>query len=167
MENYRRLNLLLGWGVFLISLIVYLLTIEPTASFWDCGEFIATAFKLEVGHPPGAPFFMLLGRFFTLFAGNDVTKVAITMNILSAMASAFTILFLFWTITHLVKKFYSSEEKLSPSAVITIMGSGIVGALALIKSKGKGKKDEQKVTTGWEETQEQDKDDEPPSQESE
>src|SRR5210317_1870296 len=111
MGNYRRLNLLLGWGVFLISLIVYLLTIEPTASFWDCGEFIATAFKLEVGHPPGAPFFMILGRFFTLFAGNDVTKVAITMNILSAMASAFTILFLFWTLTHLVRKFYSKEEQ--------------------------------------------------------
>ena len=130
MENYRRLNLLIGWGVFIISLIVYLLTIEPTTSFWDCGEFIATAYKMEVGHPPGAPFFMVLGRLFTLFAGNDVSKIAITMNILSAMASAFTILFLFWTITHLVKKFYSTDDNLSLSNTITIMGSGIVGALA-------------------------------------
>ena len=73
MENFRRYNLILGWGVFLVSLIVYLLTMEPTASFWDCGEFIATAYKMEVGHPPGAPFFMVLGRFFTLFAGGDVT----------------------------------------------------------------------------------------------
>jgi len=99
MEKYRQYNLILGWGVFLISLIVYMLTIEPTASFWDCGEFIATAYKMEVGHPPGAPFFMLMGRFFTLFAGGDVTKVALTMNVLSGTASAFTILFLFWTIT--------------------------------------------------------------------
>ncbi|MEN8202182.1 MAG: DUF2723 domain-containing protein [Bacteroidota bacterium] len=130
MEKYRQYNLILGWGVFLISLIVYLLTIEPTASFWDCGEFIATAYKMEVGHPPGAPFFMLLGRFFTLFAGGDVTKVAVTMNILSGTASAFTILFLFWTITHLVKKFFAAEETTSPVAMITIFGSALVGSLA-------------------------------------
>ena len=90
MTNFRKYNLILGWGVFLVSLIVYLLTMEPTASFWDCGDVIATAYKMEVGHPPGAPFFMILGRFFTLFAGGDVTKVAVTMNILSATASAFT-----------------------------------------------------------------------------
>jgi len=130
MEKYRQYNLILGWGVFLISLIVYLLTMEPTASFWDCGEFIATAYKMEVGHPPGAPFFMVLGRFFTLFAGGDVTKVALTMNILSATASAFTILFLFWTITHLVKKFFASENATSPVVMITIFGSAIVGSLA-------------------------------------
>ncbi len=130
MEKYRQYNLILGWGVFLISLIVYMLTIEPTASFWDCGEFIATAYKMEVGHPPGAPFFMVLGRFFTLFAGGDVTKVALTMNVLSGTASAFTILFLFWTITHLVKKFYSSDEAKSPVAMITIFGSALVGSLA-------------------------------------
>lgn len=100
MDNFRRYNLILGWAVFLVSLIVYLLTMEPTASFWDCGEFIATAYKLEVGHPPGAPFFMILGRFFTLFAGGDVSKVAFTMNFLSITASAFTILFLFWTLPH-------------------------------------------------------------------
>jgi len=130
MENFRRYNLILGWGVFLVSLIVYLLTMEPTASFWDCGEFIATAYKMEVGHPPGAPFFMVLGRFFTLFAGGDVTKVAVTMNVLSAMASAFTILFLFWTLTHLVKKFYKKEEQNGPVAMITIFGAALVGSLA-------------------------------------
>lgn len=130
MERYRSYNLLLGWGVFLISLIVYLLTMEPTASFWDCGEFIATAYKLEVGHPPGAPFFMLLGRFFTLFAGSDVTKVAVTVNVLSATASAFTILFLFWTITHLVRKFFNGDEVNSATALVTIFGSALVGSLA-------------------------------------
>lgn len=130
MEKYRQYNLILGWGVFLVSLIVYLLTMEPTASFWDCGEFIATAFKMEVGHPPGAPFFMLLGRFFTLFAGGDVNKVAVSVNVLSATASAFTILFLFWTVTHLVKKLFSPEEAASPVAMITIFGAALVGSLA-------------------------------------
>jgi len=130
MENFRRYNLILGWGVFLISLIVYLLTMEPTASFWDCGEFIATAYKMEVGHPPGAPFFMVLGRFFTLFAGGDVTKVAVTMNFLSALASAFTILFLFWTLTHLIRKFFNKEEQHGPVAMITIFGAALVGSLA-------------------------------------
>lgn len=130
MEKFRQYNLILGWGVFLVSLIVYLLTMEPTASFWDCGEFIATAYKMEVGHPPGAPFFMLLGRFFTLFAGGDVTKVAVTMNVLSATASAFTILFLFWTLTHLVKKFFVPDESNTPVAMITIFGSALVGSLA-------------------------------------
>ena len=130
MENFRRYNLILGWGVFLVSLIVYLLTMEPTASFWDCGEFIATAYKMEVGHPPGAPFFMILGRFFTLFAGGNVANIAVTMNILSATASAFTILFLFWTLTHLVRKFYAVDESKSPVAMITIFGAALVGSLA-------------------------------------
>ena len=130
MENFRRYNLILGWGVFLVSLIVYLLTMEPTASFWDCGEFIATAYTMEVGHPPGAPFFMVLGRLFTLFAGGDVTKVAVTMNILSASASAFTILFLFWTLTHLVRKFFTAEDGKSPAAMVTIFGAALVGSLA-------------------------------------
>ena len=130
MENFRRYNLILGWGVFLVSLIVYLLTMEPTASFWDCGEFIATAYKMEVGHPPGAPFFMILGRFFTLFAGGDVTKVAVSINVLSALASAFTILFLFWTLTHLVRKFFSKDEQNEKVAMISIFGAGLVGSLA-------------------------------------
>ncbi|MBN2348497.1 MAG: DUF2723 domain-containing protein [Bacteroidales bacterium] len=131
MKRFQLLNTLVGWVVFIIASIVYLSTIEPTASFWDCGEFIASAFKLEVGHPPGAPFFMILARFFTIFARNDVTSVAKMVNSLSALASAFTILFLFWTITHLAKKFVSqSENQISSAAIILILGSGVIGSLA-------------------------------------
>jgi len=130
MKTYKFYNALLGWITFLIAAITYLLTIEPTTSFWDCGEFIAAAFKLEVGHPPGAPFFMILGRFFTLFADNPA-NAAKMMNILSALASAFTILFLFWTITHLVKKIISkANQELNIGELIAILGSGFVGALA-------------------------------------
>ena len=93
-----------------LPLLFILSTIEPTASFWDCGEFISSAFKLEVGHPPGAPFFMIIGRFFTLFAGNDVTLVAKMVNAMSALFSALTILFLFWSITHLAKKILVKDE---------------------------------------------------------
>ena len=103
MKQYKLLNNVVGGVVFLISLVTYLLTIEPTASFWDCGEFISTAYKLEIGHPPGAPFFMLMARFFTLFA-SDVHEVAKMVNIFSAFMSALTILFLFWTITHLARR---------------------------------------------------------------
>ena len=130
MKNYKLLNLISGWAVFLAAAIVYLLTIEPTASFWDCGEFISTAYKLEVGHPPGAPFFMLLGRFFTLFAGGP-ENAAMSVNVLSALASAFTIMFLFWSITHLARKVVDkSNETLTPGNVLAILGSGLVGALA-------------------------------------
>lgn len=128
--KYQKLNIILGWLAFAVAAFVYILTIEPTASFWDCGEFIATGYKLEVGHPPGAPFFMLLTRFFTLFAGNNVEKVAMMANIMSALASAFTILFLFWTITHLAKKFIKAGEELTMGQTMAIMGSGLVGALA-------------------------------------
>ena len=103
MKKYNVLNNALGWLTFLIAAVVYLLTIEPTTSLWDCGEFIATAYKLEVGHPPGAPLFMIIARFFSLFASSEA-EVAKMVNSLSALASAFTILFLFWTITHLAKK---------------------------------------------------------------
>ena len=109
MRSYKLINVSLGWVAFLVSAIVYLLTVEPTMSLWDCGEFIATAFKLEVGHPPGAPMFMIMGRFFSLFA-SDVGKVALTINIMSALASAFTILFLFWTITHLANKIFAGNK---------------------------------------------------------
>src|SRR5690349_20866572 len=104
MNSYRRINNIIGWLVFAIAAYTYLSTIEPTGSFWDCGEFIATANKLEVGHPPGAPLFMLLARIFILFAGPNVAKIPIMVNILSALMSAFTILFLFWTITHFARK---------------------------------------------------------------
>lgn len=130
MSKFRIYNLTIGWTIFLVSAVVYLMTIEPTTSFWDCGEFIATAFKLEVGHPPGAPFFMILGRFFTLFAGGNELAVAKTMNVLSGLSSAFTILFLFWTITHLARKFYNRGTEFNTWQMITIMGAGAVGALA-------------------------------------
>jgi hypothetical protein len=128
--NYRRLNNITGWFLFFISFIVYLLTLEPTVSFWDCGEFILTAFKLQVGHPPGAPLFVMIGRVATLFAGGDLSKVALMMNGLSALCSAFTILFLFWTITHLVRKVLNNGTGTETKNVFAIMGSGIVGALS-------------------------------------
>jgi hypothetical protein len=114
MKNYSLINRVTGWAVFLISAIVYLLTIEPTTSFWDTGEFITTAFKLQIGHPPGAPIFMIIGRFFTLFGGAE--GAAVMMNVMSALASAFTILFLFWSITHLAKKMVVIDGK--PQQVI-------------------------------------------------
>ncbi|MGD9556637.1 MAG: DUF2723 domain-containing protein [Mangrovibacterium sp.] len=126
-KNYRLLNNVAGWVAFVIASVTYLSTIEPTASFWDCGEFITTSYKLEVGHPPGAPFFMILGRFFSLFA--SPSNVAMMINSLSALASAFTILFLFWTITHLARKMAGSET-LTTGQTLAILGSGMVGALA-------------------------------------
>ncbi|MBU1370990.1 MAG: DUF2723 domain-containing protein, partial [Bacteroidetes bacterium] len=90
--NFNKLNNLVGWLVFLIATVVYFLTLEPTASWWDCGEYIATAYKLQVGHPPGAPLFQMIGRFFTLFAFGDETRVALMMNAMSALSSSFTIL---------------------------------------------------------------------------
>jgi len=130
MKTFKFRNNITGWIIFLIALVVYLLTIEPTTSFWDCGEFISSAYKLEVGHPPGAPFFMLLARFFSLFAGSNATNVAAMINSLSALVSAFTILFLFWTITHLAGKFFKNNGGKSKSVHFLILGSGIVGALA-------------------------------------
>ncbi|MBN2263820.1 MAG: DUF2723 domain-containing protein [Prolixibacteraceae bacterium] len=126
--NYKKLNIIVGWITFAIALAVYLITMEPTASFWDCGEFITISYKLEVGHPPGAPFYMLLGRFFTLF-GNPQTA-AVMMNIFTALASAFTILFLFWTITHLTKRVVTNNGEITTGQTIAVLGSGLVGALA-------------------------------------
>ncbi|WP_088655674.1 glycosyltransferase family 117 protein [Geofilum rhodophaeum] len=129
MLNYNRLNTLLGWLAFLIAAVVYTLTLEPTTSFWDCGEFISASYKLLVGHPPGAPFFMLMGRFFTLFAG-DPSNVAFTVNLMSGLASALTIAFLFWTITHLARKIFMEEGKEEAWRIWAIMAAGMVGALA-------------------------------------
>ncbi|MCR5050660.1 MAG: DUF2723 domain-containing protein [Paludibacteraceae bacterium] len=126
MKQFKLWNTLCGWVVFAIAAATYLLTIEPTASFWDCGEFISSAWKLDVGHPPGAPFFMLMGHFFALFA-SDASHVAMCVNALSALASAFTILFLFWTITALAKKLVQPDELWKG---IAILGAGAVGALA-------------------------------------
>jgi len=131
MELYNKLNRYVAWGVFAISTLVYFLTIEPTTSWWDCGEYIATAYKLQVGHPPGAPLFQMLGRFFSLFAFGDTSKVALMVNIMSALSSSFTILFLFWTITHFAKKIATNNgQELTEGKTFAIIGSGIVGGLA-------------------------------------
>ncbi len=129
MKNFKQLNNIAGWVTFLIAAVVYLLTIEPTTSFWDCGEFITTSYKLEVGHPPGAPFFMILGRFFTIFGGGP-SHAALMINAMSALASAFTILFLFWTITHLGRKLVKTAGEFSLGQTIAILGAGAVGALS-------------------------------------
>ena len=130
MKQYKLLNNVLGWVVFLISAVTYILTLEPTASFWDCGEFISSAYKLEVGHPPGNPIFMLTGRFFANFA-SDPTQVAYMINLMSGLFSAGTILLLFWTITHLARKIVVKEDQeMSMGQMIAILGSGLVGSLA-------------------------------------
>ncbi len=128
--NYRRWNNLTGWLIFIVSATVYILTREPTVSFWDCGEFILSAFKLQVGHPPGAPLFLMIGRVATLFAGGDGSRAAITVNTFSALSSGFAIMFLFWTITHLVRKVFVNGNELEARHVPAIIGSGIIGALA-------------------------------------
>ena len=130
MGNYKLINNVTGWIVCIIASIVYLMTIEPTGSFWDCGEFISSAYKLEVGHPPGAPFFMLTANLFTQFA-SDPSTVAKMVNSMSALFSGLTILFLFWSITHLARKILVEEGKeMTTGQLITIMGAGVVGALA-------------------------------------
>ncbi|MBC8148024.1 MAG: DUF2723 domain-containing protein [Bacteroidetes bacterium] len=130
MKLYQKLNNIIGWLVFTIAAMVYIITSEPTASFWDCGEYIATAFKLQVGHPPGAPLFQLIGRFFALFAFGDLSMVARMINTMSALVSGLTILFLFWSITHLSRKLVSDNDELSMGQIIAVLGSGAVGALA-------------------------------------
>jgi len=131
MSNYKLWNNILAWVAFVIAAFTYLSTIEPTASFWDCGEFIATADKLLVGHPPGAPFFMIMGRFFALFAPSQ-DKVAMMINAMSALSSAFTILFLYWTITHLARKILvgNNAADLSKTQAFSVLGAGLIGALA-------------------------------------
>ena len=129
MKQYKTVNNLFGWLTFIIAALVYCLTIEPTASFWDCPEFITTGYKLEVGHPPGAPFFMLTANIFSQFA-SDVTTVAKMVNYMSALMSASCILFLFWSITHLVRRLVINDENnITLGQMITVIGSGLVGAL--------------------------------------
>ena len=131
MRRYNLINDSLGWLCFIIAAFTYLLTVEPTASFWDCPEFISQAFKLEVGHPPGNPIFMLAGRFFVNFVGGDPTKVALAVNSMSALLSAGTILLMFWTITHFVRRLIVSDDaaEISLPKMIAIFGSGLCGAL--------------------------------------
>ena len=128
--RYRRWNNITGWSIFVVSSIVYLLTLEPTVSFWDCGEFILSAFKLQVGHPPGAPLFLMMNRIATLFAGGDTSKVAVMVNRLTAISSGMAIMFLFWTITHLVRKVFTRGTELEDKHILPIMASGIIGAMA-------------------------------------
>ncbi len=129
--NFNRLNNIVGWIVCLIACTVYVLTMEATGSFWDCGEFVSSAYKLQIPHPPGAPLFTLLGRFFIVLFGDDAMTAARGVNFMSAIASGFTILFLFWTITHFARKIVRKNgQELSNQQLFSIMAAGVVGALA-------------------------------------
>jgi hypothetical protein len=128
--TFKKYNLILGWVAFAIALVTYTLTLEPTVSFWDCGEYISTSVKLEVGHPPGAPLYQMLGAFFAMFA-KDATQIAYMANFMSALSSAFTILFLFWTISILAQKvLLKKDEVLNDAKAFAVLGSAMVGALA-------------------------------------
>ena len=131
MTFFKRWNNLVGWAVFAVAAIVYLMTMEPVSSLWDCSEFIATSYKLEVGHPPGAPLFMMLARLATLFAFGNPDYVGIAVNAMNSLASAFCILFLFWTITHLARRLVTRNgAELTRANAWAILGAGAVGALA-------------------------------------
>src|SRR5471030_1538746 len=127
--QHKKINNLLGWLCFSIAAVTYILTLEPSVSFWDCGEFISCAYRLQVSHQPGYPMFAMLGKAFSLLSMGDHTKVAYFTNMMSALASGATIMFLFWTITALAKKlcWIGTDEK---PRLILVMGSGLVGALA-------------------------------------
>jgi hypothetical protein len=130
-DSFKKLNNIVGWVVFLIATFTYCSTIEPTASFWDCGEYIACAYKLEVGHPPGAPFFMLVGRIFSLLGGGDPARAAMMVNIMSALCSSFSILFLFWSITRLAfKALVKKGTEFTQGQQFAVLGAGAIGALA-------------------------------------
>ena len=124
--SFSMWNQVLGWTAFVIALTTYWLTVEPTVSFWDAGEYIATSSNLEVGHPPGAPLYQLLGAFFSIFA-SDPTHIAFTINLMSVFASAFTILFLFWSLTLLFRSILPQKDTLQQKA---ILGAAFIGALA-------------------------------------
>src|SRR3990170_2032330 len=129
--NFNRLNNIVGWIVGLIACTVYVVTMEPTGSLWDCGEFISSAFKLQVPHPPGAPMYILLGRLFIVLFGDNPESASRGINFMSAIASGFTILFLFWTITHFARKLlHKGPEALTRHQLIGVMSAGVVGALA-------------------------------------
>jgi len=129
-KDFKKWDTILGWVSFAIALIVYALTVEPTGSFWDAGEYISTAAKLQVGHPPGAPLLQMIGAFFAMFAFGDETKIALMVNSVSIVSSAFAVLFTFWTITNLVGKLVGKKAEINNSNAIAILGSGLVGALA-------------------------------------
>ena len=130
--NYTKINNLLGWICALIATVAYIMTAERSTSWWDCGEFIASAFKLQIVHQPGAPLFLMIQNIFSNLAGGDVTRIAFWMNVGSAVCSGLTILFLFWTITALARKIIvkGADESFTATDLIKIFGSGAVGALA-------------------------------------
>ncbi len=132
-KKFEKWDTILGWVVFFIALITYTLTIEPTGSFWDAGEYIATSAKLQVGHPPGAPLLQMIGAFFAMFAFSP-EQIAFMVNYVSAASSAFTVLFMFWTITNLTRKLLDKDEILTNSKCIAVLGSGLVGSLAFVYS---------------------------------
>ncbi len=129
LKNFKKWDTITGWFVFFIALIVYGITVEPTSSFWDAGEYIATSAKLQVGHPPGAPLLQMIGAFFAMFA-MEPEQVARMVNLLSGVSSAFTILFMFWTITNLTKKLITKDTAFTNSKAMAVLGSGLVGSLA-------------------------------------
>lgn len=131
MPNFSRLNTYLGWIIFALATVVYILTVEETASFWDCGEFIASSYKLQVPHPPGAPFFLLIGRVFSFLAFGDTSQVAFWINMISVLSSGFTILFLFWSISLLSRKLFNfNDDNITQTQTLTILGGSAIGALA-------------------------------------
>ena len=127
--NFKKWNTILGWATFMVALITYSLTVEPTLSFWDCGEYIATSANLEVGHPPGAPLFQMLGAFFAMFA-LSADKIALMVNYLSVFSSAFTVLFMFWSLTILLRKLIVGEKELSTNNAVMILGSAAISSLS-------------------------------------
>jgi len=130
-ESFFKWNKILGWVVFAIALITYGLCVEPTASFWDAGEYISTSANLAVGHPPGAPLFQMLGAFFAMFAFGNTSNIAVMVNMLSVVSSAFAILFMFWTISMISRKLVVKHVKdLGENKTIAILGSALVGSLA-------------------------------------
>lgn len=129
--SFRRANNITGWIVCFIACVVYVLTMEPTGSFWDCGEFVSSCYKLQIPHPPGAPLFVLMGRLFIVMFGDDPLTAAKGVNFMSAIASGFTILFLFWTITHFARKLVQPDpDQITRQQMFSILGAGVVGALA-------------------------------------
>src|ERR1700736_1538465 len=129
--NFNKVNNIVGWAVCVVACAVFVMTMEPTGSFWDCGEFISSCYKLQIPHPPGAPLFVLMGRFFIILFGDNPHTAARGVNFMSAIASGFSILFLFWTITHFARKIVQKNNTpLSNQQLFTIMSAGVIGALA-------------------------------------
>lgn len=130
--QFKKINNLVGWVIALIACTVYIVTTEAGGSFWDCGEFVSSCFKLQIPHPPGAPLFVMLGRIFIVLFGDNPLTAAKAVNIMSALASGFTILFLFWTITHFARRIVNvtTTDTLTMGQVWSVMGAGVVGALA-------------------------------------